>query len=74
MLAPATRSYNSPYENSRGFQNDPAEPLLPVPVVDLSNTPPAPATGLNPAALARLRRSLDSSVPNNTRTMYISVW
>ena len=38
--------------------------------------PPLPAqdTGLTDADLARLRRSLDSSVSGNTRAMYNSVW
>ena len=34
----------------------------------------APVTGLTSADLARLRHSLDSSVSDNTRTMYNSAW
>ena len=49
-------------------------PLLRVPVDNPSSTPPAPATGLTGADLARLRRSLDSSVSDNTRAMYNSAW
>ena len=42
---------------------------------DGANAPlPAPETRLNGADLARLRRSLDSSVSDNTRTMYNSAW
>ena len=40
-----------------------------------ANAPlPAPETRLNGADLARLRRSLDSSVSDNTRAMYNSAW
>ena len=49
-------------------------PLLPVPVDEPISTPPATATGLTNDDLARLRRSLDSSVSENTRTMYNSAW
>ena len=49
-------------------------PLLPVPVDEPTSTPPATATGLTNADLARLRRSLDSSVSDNTRAMYNSAW
>ena len=49
-------------------------PLLPVPVDEPKVTSPATATGLTSADLARLRRSLDSSVSDNTRTMYNSAW
>ena len=42
---------------------------------DGANAPlPAPETRLNGADLARLRRSLDSSVSDNTRAMYNSAW
>ena len=47
-------------------------PLIPDPV-DESNAP-APAAGLTNADLARLRRSLDNSVSDNTRTAYNSAW
>ena len=49
-------------------------PLLPAPVVNPDTAPPAPATGLTNADLVRLRRSLDSSVSDNTRAMYNSAW
>ena len=49
-------------------------PLLPAPVEDPSAPSPAPATGLTSADLVRLRRSLDSSVSDNTRAMYNSAW
>ena len=49
-------------------------PLLPAPQ-DGSNAPsPAPETRLTDTDLARLRRSLDSSVSDNTRAMYNSAW
>ena len=47
--------------------------LLPSPQNPGESLPPA-ATGLNGADLARLRRNLDSSVSDNTRTMYNSAW
>ncbi len=47
--------------------------LLPSPQNPGESLPPA-ATGLTGADLARLRRSLDSSVSDNTRTMYNSAW
>ena len=46
--------------------------LLPAPEKD--HSPPTPAAGLTTADLARLRHSLDSSVSDNTRTMYNSAW
>ena len=53
-------------------------PLLPAPMPAPMEEPgvpsPATATGLNSADLARLRRSLDSSVSENTRAMYNSAW
>ena len=49
-------------------------PLLPVPVDEPNVTSPATPTGLTNADLARLRRSLDSSVSHNTRAMYNSAW
>ncbi len=49
-------------------------PLLPVPQGESSATSPVPAAGLTGADLARLRRSLDSSVSDNTRAMYNSAW
>ena len=49
-------------------------PLLPVPVDEPSAPSPATPTGLTTADLARLRHSLDSSVSDNTRTMYNSAW
>ena len=49
-------------------------PLLPVPVEDPNTATPTLATGLNNADLVRLRRSLDSSVSDNTRKMYNSAW
>ena len=49
-------------------------PLIPAPEKDHSAAPPAPATGLTTADLARLRHSLDSSVSDNTRAMYASAW
>ena len=49
-------------------------PLLPVPVDEPNVTSPATPTGLNNADLVRLRRSLDSSVSDNTRAMYNSAW
>ena len=49
-------------------------PLIPVPANQPSDNPPAPATGLTTADLARLRHSLDSSISDNTRTMYNSAW
>ena len=49
-------------------------PLLPAPQ-DGSNAPsPAPETRLTDTDLDRLRRSLDSSVSDNTRAMYNSAW
>ena len=49
-------------------------PMIPA-QQDGANAPlPAPEPRLNGADLARLRRSLDSSVSDNTRTMYNSVW
>ena len=47
-------------------------PLIPAPAKDHSL--PTPAAGLTGADLARLRRSLDSSVSDNTRAMYNSAW
>ena len=47
-------------------------PLIPTPVND-SNAA-TPATGLTTADLARLRHSLDSSISDNTKTMYNSAW
>ena len=47
--------------------------LLPSPQNPSESLPPA-ATGLTGADLARLRRSLDSSVSDNTRNMYNSAW
>ena len=47
--------------------------LLPVPQ-ESAETLPVPANGLTNADLARLRRSLDSSVSDNTRAMYNSAW
>ena len=49
-------------------------PLIPAPVNQPSDNPPAPATGLTGADLARLRHSLDASVSDNTRKMYASAW
>ena len=49
-------------------------PLLPIPQDRTEALPPVPGTGLTNADLARLRRSLDSSVSDNTRTMYNSAW
>ena len=49
-------------------------PLLPVPQDRSSTTLPANTAGLTGADLARLRRSLDSSVSDNTRAMYASAW
>ena len=49
-------------------------PLIPAPANQPNDNPPAPATGLTTADLARLRHSLDSSVSDNTRTMYASAW
>ena len=49
-------------------------PLIPAPANQPSDNPPAPATGLTTADLARLRHSLDSSISDNTRTMYNSAW
>ncbi len=48
--------------------------LLPTPQERSSTTSPASNSGLTNADLARLRRSLDSSVSDNTRTMYNSAW
>ena len=45
-------------------------PLIPAPANQPNDNPPAPATGLTTADLARLRHSLDSSVSDNTRKMY----
>ena len=47
-------------------------PLIPAPAKDHSL--PTPAAGLTTADLARLRHSLDSSISDNTRTMYNSAW
>ncbi len=50
--------------------------ILPVPQ-ESAETLPAPATGLTdagPGAVAPLRRSLDSSASDNTRSMYNSAW
>ena len=47
-------------------------PLIPAPAKDHSL--PTPAAGLTGADLARLRHSLDSSISDNTRTMYNSAW
>ena len=49
-------------------------PLIPAPINQPSDNPPAPATGLTTDDLARLRHSLDSSVSDNTRKMYASAW
>ena len=50
------------------------QPLLPTPQ-ELAEAPlPAATTDLSGADLARLRRSLDSSVSENTRVMYNSAW
>ena len=49
-------------------------PLIPTLVNDSNAAMPAPATGLTTADLARLRHSLDSSVSDNTRTMYAAPW
>ena len=49
-------------------------PLLPTLVNDSNAAMPAPTAGLTTADLARLRHSLDSSVSDNTRTMYNSAW
>ena len=49
-------------------------PLIPAPVNQPSDNPPAPAAGLTTADLARLRHSLDSSVSDNTRRTYTSAW
>ena len=48
--------------------------LIPTLVKDSNAATPAPATGLTTADLARLRHSLDSSVSDNTWTMYASAW
>ena len=47
-------------------------PLIPAPEKDQNAL--APAAGLTNADLVRLRRSLDSSVSDNTRKMYNSAW
>ena len=47
-------------------------PLIPAPAKDHSL--PTPAADLTGADLARLRHSLDSSISDNTRTMYNSAW
>ena len=49
-------------------------PLIPAPANQPSDNLPASATGLTTADLARLRRSLDNSVSDNTRAMYNSAW
>ena len=49
-------------------------PLIPAPEKNHSAAMPAPAAGLTGADLARLRHSLDSSISDNTRTMYNSAW
>ena len=49
-------------------------PLIPAPVNDSNAATPAPVNGLTGADLARLRHSLDSSVSDNTKTMYNSAW
>ena len=49
-------------------------PLIPTLVKDSNAAMPAPTAGLTTADLARLRHSLDSSVSDNTRTMYNSAW
>ena len=49
-------------------------PPIPFPAENSSDNPPAPAAGLTGGDLARLRRSLDSSVSDNTRAAYNSVW
>ena len=49
-------------------------PLIPAPVKDSNAATPASAAGLTTADLARLRKSLDSSVSDNTRKMYNSAW
>lgn len=49
-------------------------PLLPVPADQPSQDQPVPAAGLTGGDLARLRKSLDSSVSDNTSVMYNSAW
>lgn len=49
-------------------------PLIHVKANHSSYKLPSPAAGLNNADLARLRKSLDSSVSDNTRIMYNSAW
>ena len=53
---------------------DAQKPLLPFHQDGANAPPPAPETLLTGADLARLRRSLDSSVSDNTRAMYNSTW
>ena len=49
-------------------------PMIPASQGGANAPPPAQQTPLTGADLARLRRSLDSSVSDNTRTMYNSAW
>ena len=49
-------------------------PLIPAPTNHPSDNLLAPAAGLTTSDLVRLRRSLDSSVADNTRKMYNSAW
>ena len=49
-------------------------PMIPAPMDGSSTQAPASAPGLTGADLKRLRRSLDSSVSDNTRAMYTSAW
>ena len=48
--------------------------LLPVPEDSTETLPPAPNAGLTPTNIQRVGRSLDNSVPENTRAMYASAW
>ena len=48
--------------------------LLPTPQEGSSTTSPVSNAGLNGADLVRLRRSLDSSISDNTQGMYNSAW
>ena len=49
-------------------------PMIPATLDCPSTQAPAPVTGLTGGDLQRLRRSLDSSVSDNTRAMYNSAW
>ena len=49
-------------------------PLLPIPADQPSDNAPALSAGLTGADLSRLRKSLDSTVSDNTRVMYNSAW